>query len=100
MIFDFMIHLTFIHWQTFIEKKPRTNDPVEKTNKRPLDSSKYPKKNSKGNNNWPEPEPRSFGVPIIVQNLNFISDISCHIRSPTTFIMKKLEDEFIWIDNG
>jgi hypothetical protein len=66
----------FINGQTFIEKKSRTNEPVEKTNKCTLYSSKKSKKNGKADNNWPEPEPRSLEVPIIVPNWHFIFTIA------------------------
>jgi hypothetical protein len=43
-----------------MEKKSPSNEPVEKTNKRPLNPGEGPKKNGNANNNWPKPESRTF----------------------------------------
>jgi hypothetical protein len=50
----------FFNLQTFMEKKPPANEPVEKTNKCSLYSAKESEQNGYGNNDWPKPESRSF----------------------------------------
>ena len=83
-----------------MDEKQTRNYAVQKTKKCPFNTVKKPKKNGNPENNWPEPESRSFIVPTITQNLNFIFNIAWHIRSPTSFIIKKLVDEIIRSNHG
>jgi hypothetical protein len=55
-----------------MDEKQTSNYAIQKTNKCPLNTVEEPKKNGNPAYNWPEPEPRPFEVPTIMQNSNFI----------------------------